>query len=141
MKKLKIWTMILHSLIVIIHKNTISIMLFIEFFTLDRWLNSNGFSDSFSKLILIASITSVIGNLLIIISLLVKKVITKNLIGILGIILLYVSFRYLTYPSLNYTDFHKWAFWSGIPFTIASIFLFHEQYIELKTRFKSKPEI
>jgi hypothetical protein len=116
-------------------------MLFIEFFTLERWLNSSGFSDSFDKLLLVASITSVIGKLLIITSLLVKKVITKNLISILGLILLCFSFRYLAYPSLYNTDLHKWAFWSGVPFIIASLFLFHEQYTELKTRFKSKAEI
>ncbi|WP_405225194.1 hypothetical protein [Dokdonia sp. Asnod1-B02] len=139
MKKLKIWTIILHSFIVIIHKSTISVMFFIEFFIIQRWLANNGdFSDSFTSLMLTASIISALGKLLIITSFYVKKVVVKNLTGIIGLVLLYFSFRYVAYPSLPDTDFHKWAFWSGIPFIIASILLFYQQFTVLKNKFSKK---
>ena len=138
MKKLKIWTLILHSFIFIIHKNTISVMLLTEYFTLDRWLSSSGFSDSFANLLLGASLLSLLGQLLILLSIKIEKVVTKHVIGILGLISLWFSFRYLAYPSVNNTDFHTWAFWSGVPFIIASILLYHEQYIILKDIFKAK---
>ncbi|OWW25702.1 hypothetical protein B4Q04_08855 [Zobellia sp. OII3] len=139
MKKLKIWTIALHSLILLIHKSLISIMFIIEFFSIGRGFSmGNKFSDAFSHILLMATITAILGKLLIVLSLVIKKTIAKNAIGIIGVLLLYLSFRYLAYPSLPHTDFHKWAFWSGLPFLLVSIFLFHEQYTVLKVSFKKK---
>ena len=139
MKKLKLWTIILHSLIAVIHKNTISVLFFIEFFIIEKWLNTNGgFSDKFTNLLFTISMLSIVGKLLIIISLFVNKTVTKHLMGLLGVVLLYISFRYMAYPSFPNTDFHKWAFWSGIPFIIASILLFYQQFTVLKNKFLKK---
>ncbi|WP_139221940.1 hypothetical protein [Algibacter lectus] len=113
-------------------------MLLTEYFTLDRWLSSSGFSDSFANLLLGASLLSLLGQLLILLSIKIEKVVNKHVIGILGLIALWFSFRYLAYPSVNNTDFHTWAFWSGVPFIIASILLYHEQYIILKDIFRKK---
>jgi hypothetical protein len=125
-KKIKIFTIILHSFIIIGAGHGIGILLFFDYLSVAN-LFKNGLeynlnSDYQDRLMLVGLI-SMIGKITLIFSLFVNIKWIKNLTGLLGILFLWISVYFLTSGSWSYDWLYEFSFWTSIPFLISSIIL------------------
>ena len=126
-KRIKIWTMILHSMIIIGAGHGIGILGIMDIACIpkiiENGIQNNNFGDFGDNLILVGLI-SLIGKIVLIISLFMKKEPNKNIAGLIGLFILWVSFYVLVSGNWNYDSLYELAFWTGLPFLICSIVLF-----------------
>ena len=80
-------------------------------------------SGNFDDNIMSIGLLSLIGKIMLIISLFVKINRIKNLTGIIGISLLWITVYFLTSGNWDYSSLYKIAFWTSVPFLISSIIL------------------
>tara|TARA_R100000935_G_C2696741_1_gene108693 strand:- start:32 stop:493 length:462 start_codon:yes stop_codon:yes gene_type:complete len=125
-KKIKIFTIILHSLIIIGAGHGIGILLFFDFLSIPdlfrNGLKYNLNADYQDRLMLVGLI-SVIGKIIMIFSLFVKTMRIKNLTGLSGILLLWISVYFLTSGNWSYNSLYEFSFWTSVPFLISSVLL------------------
>jgi hypothetical protein len=124
-KKVKIFTILIHSFIIIGAGHGIGIMGMIDIACIPNLIDNYGFTlnGNFDDNIMTIGLLSLIGKILLILSLFVKKNRTKNLTGLIGILLLWISVYFLTSGNWNYEFLYELAFWTSIPFLISSIIL------------------
>jgi hypothetical protein len=126
-KKTKLYTILLHSLIVIGAGHGIGIMGIFdvigiiqipEIYENGIKYNINGeYQDRLSLVV----IFSIIGKILLITSLFIGKI--KNIITFVGIIFLWISIYFLTSGNWSYDWLYGFSFFTSIPFLIYSIIL------------------
>ena len=126
-KKTKLYTILLHSLIVIGAGHGIGIMGIFdvigiiqipEIYENGIKYNINGeYQDRLSLVV----IFSIIGKILLITSLFIDKI--KNIITFVGIIFLWISIYFLTSGNWSYDWLYGFSFFTSIPFLIYSIIL------------------
>jgi hypothetical protein len=126
-KKTKLYTILLHSLIVIGAGHGIGIMGIFdvigiiqipEIYENGIKYNINGeYQDRLSLVI----IFSMIGKIILITSLFIAKI--KNIITFIGIIFLWISIYFLTSGNWSYDWLYGFSFFTSIPFFIYSIIL------------------
>ena len=126
MKKIKILTIILHSLILIGAGHGIGFLIFFDFFSIPAlFMNKIEYNlnvDYEDKLMLVG-LVSIIGKITLIFSFFIKSKRNKILAEIIGILLLWISVYFLTSGNWNYDSLYEFSFWSSIPFLISSVFL------------------
>jgi len=126
LKKIKILTIILHSLILIGAGHGIGFLIFFDFFSIPAlFMNKieyNLKADYDNRLMLVGLI-SMIGKITLIFSFFIKSKRNKILTEINGISLLWISVYFLTSGNWNYNSLFEFSFWSSIPFLISSIIL------------------
>jgi hypothetical protein len=126
MKTLKIITLILHSLILIGAGHGIGFLIFADLVSIPAlFMNKIEFklNSNYEDNLMLVGIISVIGKIMLIVSLLLKEKRNKYLTASIGISLLWVSVYFLTSGNWNYTSLYEFSFWSSIPFLISSIIL------------------
>jgi hypothetical protein len=126
-KKTKLYTILLHSLIVIGAGHGIGIMGIFdvigiiqipEIYENGIKYNINGeYQDRLSLVV----IFSMIGKIILITSLFIAKI--KNIITFIGIIFLWISIYFLTSGNWSYDWLYGFSFFTSIPFFIYSIIL------------------
>ena len=125
-KKTKIWTIILHSIIIIGAGHGIGILAIMDVASLPL-IYEDGIKDSmtggFGENLVLVGLISIIGKVVLILSLFLKKEPIKNITGIIGLFILWVSFYVLVSGNWNYDSLYELAFWTGTPFLICSIVL------------------
>ena len=124
-KKVKIFTILIHSFIIIGAGHGIGIMGMIDIASIPNLIDNYGFtlSGNFDDNIMSIGLFSLIGKILLIFSLFIKVNRIKNLTGLIGISLLWISVYFLTSGNWNYESLYELAFWTSIPFLISSIIL------------------
>ncbi|WP_271425234.1 hypothetical protein [Aequorivita sinensis] len=124
-KKVKIFTILIHSFIIIGAGHGIGIMGMIDIASIPNLIDNYGFTlnGNFDDNIMSIGLISLIGKILLILSLFVKTNRTKNLTGLIGLLLLWISVYFLTSGNWNYDSLYELAFWTSIPFLISSIVL------------------
>ena len=78
-------------------------------------------SGEFNDKIMSIGFISLIGKVLVIISIFLKSEFFKRILKIIGILLLWVSVYFLSCGNWTYNSVYKIAFWSSIPFLISSL--------------------
>ncbi|MFC7445296.1 hypothetical protein C7H62_0499 [Mesoflavibacter sp. HG96] len=124
-KKIKIFTILIHSFIIIGAGHGIGIMGMIDIASIPNLIDNYEFtiSGNFDDNIMSIGLLSLIGKIMLIISLFVKINRIKNLTGIIGISLLWITVYFLTSGNWDYSSLYKIAFWTSVPFLISSIIL------------------
>lgn len=131
MKQLKIWTIVSFSFVIIAIGHGIAPMLLVDFFSIHQ-LIENGFSsfnfstnDSETSFIFVG-LFSLLGKLLIFLSMLrfIKKGNIKNIVSLIGLFCLFISFYLLIFQNKNEETLKTVALFTGTPFLISSFFLF-----------------
>ncbi|QLE02374.1 hypothetical protein HX109_12710 [Galbibacter sp. BG1] len=124
-KKVTIFTILIHSFIIIGAGHGIGIMGIIDIAYISNLIDNYGFTltGNFDDNIMTIGLLSLIGKILLILSLFVKINWTKNLTQLIGILLLWISVYFLTSGNWNYESLYELAFWTSIPFLISSIIL------------------
>src|SRR5690606_18083181 len=124
-KKIKIFTILIHSFIRIGAGHGIGIMGMIDIASIPNLIDNYGFtlSGNFDDNIMSIGLLSLIGKILLILSLFVKINRIKNLTALIGISLLWITVYFLTSGNWNYDSLYELAFWTSVPFIISSIIL------------------
>ncbi|CAL2103846.1 conserved membrane protein of unknown function [Tenacibaculum sp. 190130A14a] len=123
MKTTKIYTIILHSFIIIGVGHGIGIMAMFDIASIPNLISGYGFAlnGSFSDKIMSIGLISLIGKLLLITSFFIKSENYKRVSEIIGVIMLWISVYFLTNGDWIYDSAHEIAFYTSIPFLISSI--------------------
>ena len=124
-KKVKIFTILIHSFIIIGAGHGIGIMAMIDIASIPNLIDNYGFTlnGNFDDNIMSIGLLSLIGKIILISSLFVKINRIKNLTGLIGILLLWISVYFLTSGNWNYDSLYELAFWTSVPFLISSMLL------------------
>lgn len=124
-KKVKIFTILIHSFIIIGAGHGIGIMGMIDIASIPNLINNYGLtlSGNFDDNIMSIGLLSLIGKILLIFSLFIKINRIKNLTGLIGISLLWITVYFLTSGNWNYDSLYELAFWTSVPFLISSLIL------------------
>jgi len=124
-KKVKIFTILIHSFIIIGAGHGIGIMGMIDIASIPNLIDNYGFTlnGNFDDNIMSIGLLSLIGKMLLIFSLFVKTNRIKNLTGLIGLLLLWITVYFLTSGNWNYDSLYELAFWTSVPFLISSIIL------------------
>jgi hypothetical protein len=114
---------ILHSFIILGVGHGIGIMGIIDIACIPNLIDDYGFtlSGEFNDKIMSIGFISLIGKVLVIISIFLKSEFFKRILKIIGILLLWVSVYFLSCGNWTYNSVYKIAFWSSIPFLISSL--------------------
>lgn len=122
MKTIKIYTIILHSFIIIGVGHGIGIMGMFDIASIPNLISGYGFTlnGSFSDKIMSIGLISLIGKLLLITSFFIKTKNYKRVPEIIGVIILWISVYFLTNGDWIYDSAHEIAFYTSIPFLISS---------------------
>ncbi|WP_459744812.1 hypothetical protein [Polaribacter sp. OB-PA-B3] len=127
MKKSKtksiILTLILHSFIILGVGHGIGIMGIIDIASIPNLIDDYGFtlSGEFNDKIMSIGFISLIGKVLLIISIFLKSEFYKRILEIVGILLLWVSVYFLSSGNWSFNSVYEIAFWTSIPFLISSL--------------------
>jgi hypothetical protein len=128
LKKYTIWTIILNMLIVIAAGHGIAFLGLIEIFWFPSYnVGSEDFSFSlestYDKILGFVALLSLTGQLVLVISLFLKEQNRRFWTQILGLVILWIGFFYLSHNLFD--DFGSMlGFCSGLPFLISSINFF-----------------
>lgn len=117
-----ILTIILHSFIILGVGHGIGIMGMIDIASIPNLIDDYGFtlSGEFNDKIMSIGLISLIGKILLIISIFLKREFYKRILEIVGIILLWISVYFLSSGNWRYNSVYEIAFWTSIPFLISS---------------------
>ncbi len=130
-RKLKIWTIVSHGLIIIGAGHGILFLFIIEILAFP-YLTKANFSFSFSSgdnHFPVVGLLTFLGQAALIFSLLQKKQRLKNVSQIIGLCLLWLSIIYFTYDTSKDSYIHI-ALLTAIPFAICTIITFLGQLIK-----------
>ena len=130
-KKLKIWTIITHGLIVIGAGHGIFFLFIYEILAFP-YLTKENFSFSFSSVdnhFPVVGLTTFLGQAALIFSILHNKQKFKNISQIIGHCLLWLSIVYFTYDT-NKDTYTYIALLTAIPFAICTIITFAGQLVK-----------
>lgn len=118
-----ILTIILHSFIILGVGHGIGIMGIIDIASIPNLIDDYGFtlSGEFNDKIMSIGLISLIGKVLLIISIFLKREFYKRILEIVGIILLWTSVYFLSSGNWRYNSVYEIAFWTSIPFLISSL--------------------
>ncbi len=126
-KKTKLYTILFHSLIIIGAGHGIGIIGIFDVIGIiqipeiyKNGIQFNMNTDYEDRLSLVV-IFSVIGKITLITSLFLNKDTIKNLIALIGILLLWISVYFLTYGNWSYDWLYGFSFFTSIPFIIYSM--------------------
>jgi hypothetical protein len=124
-RKVKIFTILFHSFIIIGAGHGIGIMGIIDIASIPNLIDNYEFTlnGSFDDNIMSIGLLSLIGKILLILSLFMKINCIKYSTGLIGISILWITVYFLTSGNWNYDSLYKLAFWTSIPFLISSLIL------------------
>tara|TARA_X000000950_G_C13787604_1_gene607970 strand:+ start:65 stop:514 length:450 start_codon:yes stop_codon:yes gene_type:complete len=116
-------TIILHSFIILGVGHGIGIMGIIDIASIPNLIENYGFTlnGEFSDKIMTIGLISLIGKVLLIVSIFLKSEFYKRILEIVGIILLWVSVYFLSSGNWSNNSVYEIAFWTSIPFLISSL--------------------
>lgn len=130
-KKLKIWTLITHGLIIIGAGHGILFLFIIEFFSFP-YVTKDSFSFLFNDVenhFAVVGLLSLLGQSALLFSLFNRRQELKDIFQIVGLILLWLSIVYFTYDTTKDSYTHI-ALVTAIPFAICTIITFLGQSIK-----------
>lgn len=126
MKKIKILTVILHSLILIgIGHGGIFLLLF-ELGSIPALFNGKiefDFNADYEDKLMLSGLISLIGKVFLIFSFFVKTNFNKTLTELIGLVFLWLSVYSMTSGKWDYNSLAEFSFWSSVPFLISSLIL------------------
>lgn len=95
----------------------------IDIASIPNLIDDYGFtlSGEFNDKIMSIGLISLIGKVLLIISIFLKSEFYKRIIEIFGILLLWISVYFLSSGNWSYNSVYEIAFWTSIPFLISSL--------------------
>jgi len=122
-KKIKIFTIIIHSFIILGVGHGIGIMGIMDIASIPNLIDGYGFTlkGEFNDKIVSIGLISLIGKTLLIVSLFLKHELRKRVFEIIGIILLWISVYFLTSGNWSDNSVYEIAFWTSVPFLISSL--------------------
>jgi hypothetical protein len=122
-RKSIILTIILHSLIILGVGHGIGIMGIIDIASIPNLIDGYEFklSGEFSDIIMSIGLISLIGKILLILSLFLKSEFYKQVLEIIGIIILWISVYFLSSGNWSYNFLYSIAFLTSIPFLASSL--------------------
>lgn len=126
MKTLKIITLLFHSLILIGAGHGIGFLFFFDVISIPAlFMNKIEFklNASYEDNLKLVGIISITGKIFLMCSLLLKLERKKNLTGLIGILVLWLSVYFLTSGDWKPTSLYQFSFYSSIPFLISSVIL------------------
>ncbi|CAL2081493.1 hypothetical protein [Tenacibaculum sp. 190524A02b] len=131
-RKSIIRTIILHAFIILGIGHGIGIMGIIDIVSIPNLVYDKGFTltGEFSDTIMSIGLVSLIGKILLIISLFLKRKLSKQILEIVGIIFLWMSVYFLTSGNWDYNSVYAIAFWTSVPFLISSLNLVFLIFLE-----------
>ncbi|MBN8790103.1 MAG: hypothetical protein J0I84_23720 [Terrimonas sp.] len=130
-KKLKIWTLITHGLIIIGAGHGILFLFFIEIFSFP-YLTKDSFSFLFNGVdnhFAVVGLLSLLGQIAILFSLFNRRQNLKDVFQVVGLILFWLSIIYFTYDTTKDSYTHI-ALVTAIPFSICTIITFLGQLLK-----------
>tara|TARA_R110001632_G_scaffold31109_6_gene81360 strand:- start:58 stop:504 length:447 start_codon:yes stop_codon:yes gene_type:complete len=135
-KKIKLYTILFHSFIIIGAGHGIGVMLFFDYLSIPM-LFKNGIeynlNAEYQDRLMFVGLISIIGKITLILSIFINLNNIKNVTTLIGIILLWISVYFLTSGNWFYDWLYGFTFLTSIPFLIYSIKL-------TKLIFKNKRE-
>ncbi len=113
----------MHSFIILGVGHGIGIMGIIDIASIPNLIENYGFTlnGEFSDKIMTIGLISLIGKVLLIVSIFLKSEFYKRILEIVGIILLWVSVYFLSSGNWSNNSVYEIAFWTSIPFLISSL--------------------
>lgn len=95
----------------------------IDIASIPNLIDDYGFtlSGEFNDKIMSIGFISLIGKILLIISIFLKTEFNKRILEIAGILLLWTSVYFLSSGNWSYNSVYEIAFWTSIPFLISSL--------------------
>jgi len=118
-----ILTIILHSFIILGVGHGIGIMGMIDIASIPNLIDNYGFTlnGEFGDKVMSIGLISLIGKILLVVSIFLISELYKQILEIVGIVMLWVSVYFLTSGSWSYNSVYEIAFWTSIPFVISSL--------------------
>lgn len=123
-KKIKLYTILFHSFIIIGAGHGIGVMLFFDYLSIPMLFNNGieyNLNAEYQDRLMLVGLISIIGKITIILSIFINLNKIKNVITLIGIILLWISVFFLTSGNWFYNWLYGFTFLTSIPFLIYSI--------------------
>lgn len=140
-KKFKIYTVLIHSFIIIGAGHGIGILLFLDYISVQSLFENDieyNLSGRYQDRLMLVGLISFIAKISLIVSIFIVHKTVKNGLSIIGVLLLYCSVYILSSGSWSYNGLYAISFFSSIPFLLASLFLVYYLYKDLnKEKFTS----
>jgi hypothetical protein len=128
-KKLKVYTLLIHCFIVIGAGHGIGVMGIFDIVGILQIpeILKNGISfdfyGGFQDRLSLVTVFSLFGKFFLILSLFLKNNLSENINAFFGLLFLWISVYLLTSGNWDYDSLYEIAFWTSIPFLISSLFL------------------
>jgi hypothetical protein len=123
-KKIKLYTILFHSFIIIGAGHGIGVMLFFDYLSIPMLFNNGieyNLNAEYQDRLMLVGLISIIGKITLILSIFINLNKIKNVITLIGIILLWISVFFLTSGNWFYNWLYGFTFLTSIPFLIYSI--------------------
>ena len=123
-KKIKLYTILFHSFIIIGAGHGIGVMLFFYYLSIPMLFNNGieyNLKAEYQDRLMLVGLISIIGKITLILSIFINLNKIKNVITLIGIILLWISVFFLTSGNWFYDWLYGFTFLTSIPFLIYSI--------------------
>lgn len=123
-KKIKLYTILFHSFIIIGAGHGIGVMLFFDYLSIPMLFNNGidyNLKAEYQDRLMLVGLISIIGKITLILSIFINLNKIKNVITLIGIILLWISVFFLTSGNWFYDWLYGFTFLTSIPFLIYSI--------------------
>ena len=136
-KKVKITTIIVHSLILIGAGHGIGFLGIFDIACIPNLIMDTNFtlSGSFEATIMSIGLLSFIGKIILGISFFIKTSLKKNIAELIGLLFLWSTIYFLTLGNWNYNSVYELAFWTSLPFLVSSILL---SYLIIKDKMETE---
>ncbi|MUU76894.1 hypothetical protein [Winogradskyella endarachnes] len=141
LKKIKIYTILIHCFIIIGVGHGIGILLVLDYLSVQSLFNNEiifNLSGNYQDRLELVGLISFIGKIILIVSFFVSRKIFKNTLNLVGVIVLWISVYILTSGNWSYDGLYPISFITSVPFIIASLFLVYYTLMSLNKR-KSIP--
>ena len=123
-KKIKLYTILFHSFIIIGAGHGIGVMLFFDYLSIPMLFNNGieyNLNAEYQDRLMLVGLISIIGKITLILKIFINLNKIKNVITLIGIILLWISVFFLTSGNWFYNWLYGFTFLTSIPFLIYSI--------------------
>ena len=137
LKKIKIYTILIHCFIIIGAGHGIGILLFLDYLSVNSLFNNEltfSLDGDYQDRLDLVGLISFIGKIILIISFFVSNKIFKNTLNLVGVLVLWISVCILTTGNWSYDSLYAISFFTSVPFLIASLFLVYYTFMSLNKR-------
>lgn len=137
LKKIKIYTILIHCFIIIGAGHGIGILVFLDYLSVNSLFNNEltfSLDGDYQDRLELVGLISFIGKIILIISFFVSSKIFKNTLNLVGVLVLWISVCILTTGNWSYNSLYAISFFTSVPFLIASLFLVYYTFMSLNNR-------